>query len=646
VNAIGDRATFTDRNGTTHAYTYDVMGRPVADTITTLGAGVDGAVGRQETAYDSAGHAAVFTNFLTPTGSTIVNQRSRAFNGFGQLTADYQSHTGAVNTSTTPLVLYTYTEGSGGNHSRPTGVTYPNGRSIGYGYDSGTDDSISRLSRVTSLTASGGSSVSLEVFKYLGMSSVAERSRPETGVALTMISQSGSTGDAGDQYTGLDRFDRVIDQRWITGTGSSASDVDRYGYTYDRNSNRTERANALNAAYSEFYTYDDLNQLQIFARSGGTPTTQGWIMDALGNWTLRISDSVPAFGAANAQNELTDIDSVSLAYDANGNMTADELGRLLTYDAWNRLAVVVDASSTPVAAYQYDALGQRVLRYTDDGTVAELRDLFYSDQWQVLEERVRLISAGVSSQADVQNVWSPVYVDALIERDRDADASATTGVGGLEERVYALQDANWNTTALVAASVSGVAAGTVLNRFIYSAYGEAEVFDAAWSSVSATSVPWTQLFQGLSMTALTGLAYVRHRDYSPRLGRFIQRDPLGFEAGDNNWYRFVGNGPAGKTDPSGLRSWWWPFGPPNGSPPPTPPYTPGYRTPPDGPPCLDTVKKRIADALLNFEETKRKAGRRIACHQLDKAIENARQLKQKQLAEALLALAAAQCANL
>ena len=104
-------------------------------------------------------------------------------------------------------------------------------------------------------------------------------------------------------------------------------------------------------------------------------------------------------------------------------------------------------------------------------------------------------------------------------------------------------------------------AGTVLNRFIYSAYGEAEVFDAAWSSVSTPSVPWTQLFQGLSMTALTGLAYVRHRDYSPRLGRFIQRDPLGFEAGDTNWYRFVGNEPNGNVDPSGLISnlpWWLP----------------------------------------------------------------------------------------
>ena len=34
--------------------------------------------------------------------------------------------------------------------------------------------------------------------------------------------------------------------------------------------------------------------------------------------------------------------------------------------------------------------------------------------------------------------------------------------------------------------------------------------------------------------------------------RFAGWEPLGFEAGDENWYRFVANGPAAKTDPSGL----------------------------------------------------------------------------------------------
>ena len=47
-------------------------------------------------------------------------------------------------------------------------------------------------------------------------------------------------------------------------------------------------------------------------------------------------------------------------------------------------------------------------------------------------------------------------------------------------------------------------------------------------------------------------APVRRRDYTPTHGRFIERDPIGFEAGDTNWYRFVANGPTGNTDPSGL----------------------------------------------------------------------------------------------
>lgn len=42
--------------------------------------------------------------------------------------------------------------------------------------------------------------------------------------------------------------------------------------------------------------------------------------------------------------------------------------------------------------------------------------------------------------------------------------------------------------------------------------------------------------------------------YEPKLGRFIQQDPIGFNAGDTNLYRFVGNSPTNATDPSGTTS--------------------------------------------------------------------------------------------
>ena len=40
--------------------------------------------------------------------------------------------------------------------------------------------------------------------------------------------------------------------------------------------------------------------------------------------------------------------------------------------------------------------------------------------------------------------------------------------------------------------------------------------------------------------------------YSPLIGQFAQRDPLGYAAGDENLYRYVDNRPTDATDPSGM----------------------------------------------------------------------------------------------
>jgi RHS repeat-associated protein len=44
----------------------------------------------------------------------------------------------------------------------------------------------------------------------------------------------------------------------------------------------------------------------------------------------------------------------------------------------------------------------------------------------------------------------------------------------------------------------------------------------------------------------------RNRVYSPNLGRWLSNDPLGFNAGDQNWYRAIGNNPGNGLDPSGF----------------------------------------------------------------------------------------------
>ncbi|MDR3150772.1 MAG: RHS repeat-associated core domain-containing protein [Candidatus Peribacteria bacterium] len=50
-----------------------------------------------------------------------------------------------------------------------------------------------------------------------------------------------------------------------------------------------------------------------------------------------------------------------------------------------------------------------------------------------------------------------------------------------------------------------------------------------------------------------GLYYFNARYYSPELGRFISRDPIGI-ADDVNLYVYVGNNPLKWVDPSGLKS--------------------------------------------------------------------------------------------
>jgi hypothetical protein len=43
--------------------------------------------------------------------------------------------------------------------------------------------------------------------------------------------------------------------------------------------------------------------------------------------------------------------------------------------------------------------------------------------------------------------------------------------------------------------------------------------------------------------------------FDPTVGRWLEEDPIGFEGGDANLYRFVGNDPTNFTDPSGLKEY-------------------------------------------------------------------------------------------
>src|SRR5207244_3840005 len=98
-----------------------------------------------------------------------------------------------------------------------------------------------------------------------------------------------------------------------------------------------------------------------------------------------------------------------------------------------------------------------------------------------------------------QYVWSPVYVDAMIERDTPT------------QRLYVQQDANWNVTALINTS------GNVQERYIYDPYGAVTVLDPSWNLRSGSSFAWVYLHQGGRYDSNSGLYNFRNRTYSPTL---------------------------------------------------------------------------------------------------------------------------------
>lgn len=540
-----------DAGATVHEYVYDKLGRLQHDRVTAFGDNIDQTVKRVSRTYEVRGMLEKATSYDNATvgSGNVVNEVQFAYNDFSQLTTEYQEHGGAVNTSTSPKVQYAYTDGSA-NHTRPTSLTYPDSRVISYDYgtSNGTDDLLSRIVSIKQSTTV------LAGYSYLGVASpVRVNYSGEPGVELTYIKQGGEgTGDAGDQYTGLDRFGRLVDQRWLK--TSDGTHRERVQYGFDRASNVQWRDNLVAAGgQDEYYTYDGLYQLKTLKRGdlnagktdiSGTPTwEEDFTYDPTGNWhgattgyLTKVSGSttLDQNRTHNEANEITGIsgtpDWADPTHDAAGNMTSVPQPASLTssydckYDAWNRL-VQVKSGATTVATYRYDGQNRRVTKLIGSDT----RHYYYSARWQVLEERLN-----TSTSADRQFVWGLRHVDDLIERDYSST------------RLYALHD-HLSLTAVIST------AGAVQERYGYDGFGTRRVMDASFGSRGSSSYAWEIAFAAYRLDTETGLYQIRNRFLHPKLGRWITQDPSQYEDA-TNLYLFARNQPSGFSDSYGLQT--------------------------------------------------------------------------------------------
>ena len=559
------------KNGTVHAFEFDKLGRQTHDRVTTLGAGRRRGGAEAFPRVRGAWHVGQGRKLRQRDG--VARGRSSTtvtfeFDSLALLTKEYQEHSGGQGRkhSLRRLQLRHHRPLAGllTKGSRATSVRYPNGRLVFYDYASSgsTADAINRIDAIKD-NSGGSPGATLAAYSYLGQGGIVQVDYQEPDIRFDLAFGAGS-----DPYDGLDRFDprgrsSLAELLQLGGCGADQARLRPLRATVSGGKTRWPPPVApISTSFMAMMACTKLKSRQRGDIDAGHTAissknfAEDWTLDMTGNWPLFRQDTdgngtwdLNQSRTHDAANEITQIagSSSHVAHDRAGNMTRmpkpDNWSAHydLTFDAWNRLVKVMDGVTT-VATYSYDGRNFRVSKSVSGTT----RHFYFNNAWQCLEERL-----GASSYANRQYVYGLRYIDDLLLRDRDADGSSGTGSlglsgSGLEERLYILQDPNWNVVAIANTS------GTIQERFCYDAYGRSTVLTGAFGSRGSSSYDWEVRYTGRQFDKDTGFQENRNRWYGLQMGRWLSRDPIGYRAKNANLNEYLGNRPTSRVDPTGL----------------------------------------------------------------------------------------------
>ena len=260
---------------------------------------------------------------------------------------------------------------------------------------------------------------------------------------------------------------------------------------------------------------------------GGSPAASfGYSYDDAGNFVSLAHGTNVVSCAANALNQCVSFGGETVVTDSDGCI-AEFNGLSFGYDSALRLDSV-STTNGQLAAFAHDAFGRRVVR-----TSGELTSFFFYDGWNLVRE---LRMAGGENVGVDEYFWG---------RDVSSSLDGAGGVGGLvclvrDGAAYVpLYDANGNITAYVDSS------GSLVARYTYDCFGN--VISSSGEQAGDFRFGFSTKYQDET----TGLLLYEYRCYSPALGRWMTRDPIG-EDGGINLYAFCENDPLDNCDYLGL----------------------------------------------------------------------------------------------
>ncbi|GIX01674.1 MAG: hypothetical protein KatS3mg112_0611 [Thermogutta sp.] len=213
------------------------------------------------------------------------------------------------------------------------------------------------------------------------------------------------------------------------------------------------------------------------------------------------------------------------------------------WDHRNRLVKVQRRSSYGAAVdwvirYWYDYQNRLVRKLGDLNGAPdyEHKQNFAYDGNQVVMD-FRRTGSGLVQTGDLEwrYLWGPAVDQILAEENVD---------NGADETVQWTLTDHLNTVRDIAKYDSGSDMTTVVNHLIYDAFGRV-------TSESNPTIDSLFLFTGRPFDSDTQLQNNLNRWYDARVGRWLSEDPIGFNGGDGNLYRYVGNVPLSVVDPSG-----------------------------------------------------------------------------------------------
>jgi RHS repeat-associated protein len=331
--------------------------------------------------------------------------------------------------------------------------------------------------------------------------------------------------NAVNQLTGLSRFsgvNSVVDTSYVYDNNQrliklshhqGASTVASYDYSYDPADKLNQTVSSSDGTSN--YSYDSTNQLT--GTDHTNQTDEAYQYDANGN---RNSGGY----VTGVNNQLLSDGIYNYTYDGEGNRTQRveiSTGKRTSYlwDYRNRLTTVLlsdpNGLVTKTIDYIYDGNNQRIGKRID-GAVTE--------RYVIDRNQIALVFDGAGNQT--HRYLYGTQIDQVL-----ADETAT----GM---VWALSDNQGTVKDLVDNS------GVVVNHVTYDSFGQVV-------AQSNANVEFRYGYTGRDKDGETGLDYYRARYYDAGNGRFISEDPIGFEAGDSNLTRYVGNNAVNGTDPSG-----------------------------------------------------------------------------------------------